>query len=178
MKIEVETVAVQGRAANHPNMKVQGTELETICSDQHHVEVVHSITRDRPRREIRRPARYSDDEGLIAYTLSVTKEVPEGVDPSIYTEAISCPNSSNWILAMQEEVKSLQKNQIWKLCELPKGRRALTAKWIYKKRNVFLELKMQGGKCGKCAWLLVVAIRKNVLTMMRYFHLLLDILPL
>jgi len=71
------------------------------------VEVGHSIARDRLRREIRRPARYNDDEGLIAYALSVAEEVPEGVEPLAYTEAISCPNSPNWILAVQEEMKSL-----------------------------------------------------------------------
>ena len=99
------------------------------------MEIDHSIARDRPRREIRRPARYNDDEGLIAYALSVAEEVPEGVEPSTYTEAISCPSSPNWILAMQEEMESLQKNWTWELCELPKGRRALTAKWIYKKKE-------------------------------------------
>jgi len=98
------------------------------------VEVVHSIAHDHPRREIRRPAHYNDDAGLIAYAISVAEEVLEGVEPSTYTEAISCPSSPNWILAMQEKMESLQKNQTWELCELPKGRRALTAKWIYKKK--------------------------------------------
>jgi len=36
---------------------------------------------------------------------------------------------------MQEEIESLQKNRTWELCELPKGRRALTAKWIYKRKE-------------------------------------------
>lgn len=107
MKIKVETVAVQGGAANHPNKKAQGTKPDFINSNQPHVEVVHSIARDHPRRDIRRPARYNDDEGLIAYALSVAEEVPEGMEPSTYTEAISCPNSSNWILTMQEEMESL-----------------------------------------------------------------------
>ena len=110
-EIEVETVAVQGGAANHPNKEAQGTDPGTISSDQPQVEVAHSIARDHPRREIRRPARYNDDEGLIAYALSVAEEVPEGVEPSTYTEAISCPNSPNWILTTQEEMESLQKNR-------------------------------------------------------------------
>jgi len=36
---------------------------------------------------------------------------------------------------MQEEMESLHKNQTWDLCELPKGQRALTAKWIYKRKE-------------------------------------------
>jgi len=111
MKIEVETVAVQDRAANQPNREAPVTEPGTISYDQPQVQVGHSIARDHPRREIRRRARYNDDEGLIAYAFSVAEEVPEGVEPSTYTEAISCPSSPNWILAMQEEMESLQKNQ-------------------------------------------------------------------
>ena len=42
---------------------------------------------------------------------------------------------------MQEEMESLQKNQTWELYELPKGRRALTAKWIYKKKEGFLGIE-------------------------------------
>jgi len=75
------------------------------------VEVGHSIAHDRPRRKIRRPAHYNDDEGLIAYALSVAEEVPKGMEPSAYTEAISCSRSPNWILTMQEEMESLQKNR-------------------------------------------------------------------
>jgi len=64
------------------------------------VEVNHFIARDHPRREIRRPARYNDDEGLIAYALLVAEKMLEGVEPSTYFEAISYQSSLNWILAM------------------------------------------------------------------------------
>jgi len=111
MEIEVETVAAQGGATNQLNREAQVTKHGTISSDQPQVEVAHSIARDRPRREIRKPTRYNDDEVLIAYTLSVADEVPKGVEHSTYTEAISCPSSPNWILTMQEEMESLQKNR-------------------------------------------------------------------
>jgi len=111
MEIEVETVAVQGRATNQPNKKAQVTEPGTISYDQPQVEIGHSIARDRPRRDIRRPARYNDDERLITYALSVAEEVPKGVESSTYTEAISCPSSPNWILTIQKEMESLQKNR-------------------------------------------------------------------
>ena len=109
MEIEVETVVAQGEAANQPNREAQVTEPGAISSYQPQVEVTHSIACDRPRREIKRPARYNDDEGQIAYALSVAEEVPKGVEPSTYTKAISCPSSPNWILAVQEETESLQK---------------------------------------------------------------------
>jgi len=75
------------------------------------VEDDYSIACDRPRREIRRPARYVDSEGLIAYAFTVVEEILKSAEPSTYTEAISCPSSPNWILAMQEEMESLHKNR-------------------------------------------------------------------
>jgi len=54
------------------------------------VEDDYSITRDLPRREIRRLACYVDSEGLIAYAFTVAKEIPESVEPSTDTEVIPC----------------------------------------------------------------------------------------
>jgi len=101
------------------------------------VEELHSIARDRPMRTIRRPACYATDgdSGMIACALAVAQEISEGMEPSTYLEAISCPNSANWLLAMQKEMQRLHKNETWELCELPKGRRTLTAKWIYKHKE-------------------------------------------
>jgi len=104
------------------------------------VRELHFIARDRPKRTIRRAARYVTDgeSRMIAYALAVAQEISEDMEPSTYLEAISCPNSSNWLLAMQEEMQSLHKNETWELCELPKGYRALTAKWIYKRKEGIL----------------------------------------
>ena len=57
----------------------------------------YSTARDRPRRAIRKPTRYVDGEGLIAYTLTVAEEIPKSAKPSTYTKAISCSSSTNWI---------------------------------------------------------------------------------
>jgi len=79
------------------------------------MEDIHSIARDQQRRTIRKPACYTiDDESrLIAYALAIAQETPEGIEPSTYLEAISCPNSSNWLVAVQEEMESLHKNGTW-----------------------------------------------------------------
>ena len=92
----------------------------------------YSIPCDRSRRKNTKLAHFIDSEGLVAYALIVTEEIPEGVEPSTYTESISCMSSSNWLLAMQQEMEIWHKNQTCDLCELPKGWRALTVKWIYK----------------------------------------------
>lgn len=53
-------------------------------------------------------------------------------EPLTYKEAKSCKSSSKWELAMQEEMKSLYANDTWDLVPLPKGKKALPNKWVYK----------------------------------------------
>ena len=62
--------------------------------------MIISIAGDRPRREIRKPTCNTNSEGLVAYALTVAKEIPEGIEPSTCDKDISCPSSSNWVLAM------------------------------------------------------------------------------
>jgi len=52
-------------------------------------------------------------EELVAYAFAVAEEILENAEPSAYTEAVSCPSSPNWILAMHDEMESLHKNQTW-----------------------------------------------------------------
>ena len=60
---------------------------------------------------------------------------------------------------MQQEMESLYKNRTWDLCELHKGRRTLTAKWIYKRKEGIPGRKMHG---GKHAWLFVDTTKRKV----------------
>jgi len=46
----------------------------------------------------------NNKSGLIAYALTITQEAPKSVETTTYSDAISYPNSSNWLLAMQEEI--------------------------------------------------------------------------
>ncbi|PSS08126.1 Endonuclease [Actinidia chinensis var. chinensis] len=86
-----------------------------------------SIATSRPQRVIRRPARYTD---TVAYALPVI----EGV-PCTYKDAVQGTENPKWKRAMDEEMKSLHKNQTWELVQLPKGKKAIGCKWIYGKKE-------------------------------------------
>ena len=55
-------------------------------------------------------------------------------EPSTVKEALSSSESEKWKTAMSSEMTSLRENQVWDLVELPKGRRAISSKWIFKKK--------------------------------------------
>ncbi|KAG8484966.1 hypothetical protein CXB51_021384 [Gossypium anomalum] len=89
-----------------------------------------SIAYRRPRREIRKPARFDD---IVAYALPIADDDV----PSTYTEAMSNPDGVKWKQAMNEEMQSLHKNRTWELVTLPKGKKAIGCKWVYAKKEGF-----------------------------------------
>ncbi|KAG8492942.1 hypothetical protein CXB51_012660 [Gossypium anomalum] len=53
-------------------------------------------------------------------------------EPSTYSEAASCEDSEKWMFAKQEEMKSHHKNKTWDLMKLPKGKKVVCCKWVFK----------------------------------------------
>ncbi|PHT74695.1 putative ATP-dependent RNA helicase DHX37 [Capsicum annuum] len=94
----------------------------------------HSITKDRPRRDIRPPQKYVEAD-LVAYALNVAEGIYSSEDPSSYSEAVSCNDSGRWMIAMQEEMESLNKNDTWDLVRLPKYKKIVRCKWLFKRKE-------------------------------------------
>lgn len=55
-----------------------------------------------------------------------------GDEPRTYSEAVNSHDSYKWFLSMKEEYNSLVKNNTWDLVSLPKGRKAVSSKWVFK----------------------------------------------
>ena len=75
---------------------------------------------ERPRVESRR---YPSTEYVL---------ISDEGEPESLKEVLSHPEKNQWMKAMQEEMESLQKNGTYKLVELPKGKRPLKCKWVFK----------------------------------------------
>lgn len=71
---------------------------------------------------------------MVAYALSVVDGVP-----STFLEAFRSSENGRWKDAMEEEMQSLHKNKTWKLTQLPKGKKAIGCKWVFTKKEGFLD---------------------------------------
>ncbi|CAI7780432.1 unnamed protein product [Closterium sp. NIES-54] len=56
-------------------------------------------------------------------------------EPATVEEALSGPQKEEWKAAMDAEFNSLIENETWELVELPKGRRPISSKWVFKVKS-------------------------------------------
>ena len=74
-------------------------------------------------RERRSPRRFPDAEHV---------QLADEGEPESFEEAKKDAHNTKWLSAMQDKMDSLHENHTYELTELPKGKRALRNKWIYK----------------------------------------------
>uniref|UniRef100_A0A2N9FS65 Integrase catalytic domain-containing protein n=1 Tax=Fagus sylvatica TaxID=28930 RepID=A0A2N9FS65_FAGSY len=73
------------------------------------------------------PRRHFEIEGNVL--LCDAKDVDE---PASFSEALHSPDRDEWMTAMQEEMSSMDKNNVWELVDLPPGRKTIGNKWVLK----------------------------------------------
>ncbi|GKV28913.1 hypothetical protein SLEP1_g37899 [Rubroshorea leprosula] len=77
----------------------------------------------RSTREHKPSARYPSSDYIL---------ITEEGEPENFQEVQSHKDKDCWMKAMQEEMNSLHKNNTYELVELPKGRKTLENKWVFK----------------------------------------------
>ena len=70
---------------------------------------------------------YVSGEGLSEDEVNMT--LVEPIDPLYFKKAVK---SANWRLAMDYEIKSVEKKKTWTLTELPARAKRIEVKWVYK----------------------------------------------
>ncbi|CAJ2651441.1 unnamed protein product [Trifolium pratense] len=93
----------------------------------------YQLARDRERRVIHPPNRFGYAD-LICYTLNAAEEVQDS-EPKNFREASESIDGKFWLEAMNEEMLSLEKNHTWELVLLPKNKRVVGSKWVFKKKD-------------------------------------------
>lgn len=87
----------------------------------------------RSNRERRQPQRYGQTDENAHFALSAQEYVNS--DPESIEEAKQRDDWHEWKKAIDSEYDSLMKNNTWTLCDLPKGRKAITGKWVFKLKH-------------------------------------------
>ena len=83
----------------------------------------------RSNRERRPPQPYWEvNHDVERACVAVTKED----EPTTYKQAVQGPDSKQWEQAMREEMESITNNGTWRLVDLPKDRKAVGCKWIFR----------------------------------------------
>ena len=90
-----------------------------------------AIALSKPVR-VRRPA-ISDD--YLVYLQESDFDYGIDEDPVSFSQAINNDKSDKWINAMKEELKSMAKNNVWDLVELPEGSKWVRCKWVFKTKH-------------------------------------------
>nr|GEX64102.1 retrotransposon protein, putative, Ty1-copia subclass [Tanacetum cinerariifolium] len=104
------------------------------------------LARDRERRQVNRPPRLKDYQcDLVAYAFFVVAYIKK-YEPTNYLEAISSPECDKWVMAMEDEVENLHKNKTWELVKLPKEKRVISYKWLFKVQDGMPGVESNGYK--------------------------------
>lgn len=56
-------------------------------------------------------------------------------DPITYNDAINSENKGDWQKSMQSEISDLQSLRTWTLVNIPKGRKVLKGRWVFKTKR-------------------------------------------
>ncbi len=79
----------------------------------------------RSSRETKRPDYY----GVRLYTVLELKKEPETV-----ADTLKSSDKAHWKVAMQKEMDSIHSNDVWDLVKLPKDRKLVGNKWVFKQK--------------------------------------------
>ncbi|GKA88294.1 putative reverse transcriptase domain-containing protein [Tanacetum coccineum] len=73
--------------------------------------------------------RYMNYDNLSTENYSFVTNLNKTIKPKTYREAST---DERWVEAMNKEMEALNRNNTWDITELPKGRKPVGSKWIYK----------------------------------------------
>ncbi|CAI7729729.1 unnamed protein product [Closterium sp. NIES-53] len=119
-KLPTTPLIIEADEVQRPSRQVQVTVSE---------EEISEVTEDGREPEVVRAGSVAEqcDEEEIAHCYWAA--VPE---PKTLAEALSGPDAEMWKQSVKEEYDSLLENEMWELCELPPGKKAISSKLIFR----------------------------------------------
>jgi hypothetical protein len=124
--LEFDTTSNESNTSNgQSSISLLNVQDENI--DDHNESNENNDVQEEPRRSTRIK---NVIDRFISYT-SFKCATNKYFQPSTLKQALNCPDSEKWQLAMQEELTSLKKNETWSPANLPDDREAIGCKWVY-----------------------------------------------
>ena len=138
IRVPVLLPSIPKDVGNPPVVEPFNNEENPINDQQLHNEIIANEHMDNAPEEpaLRRSQRQrrsaiSDDYMLY----QIESEEWTIKDPVSYSQAIKDVNSSKWIDAMKDELKSMDENQVWEVVQLPPGHKPVGCKWVFKTKR-------------------------------------------
>lgn len=132
--VQIDTNETQDVSDDEPEGGAEGGATEVVSdseedSDAEQELANYQLARDRSRRTVRPPARYQNEDQVLAFALSVA-EVIDSDEPETYQEALRSGNWVKWEGAFEDEMDSLMKNHTWNLVKRPEKQKVIGCRWI------------------------------------------------
>jgi hypothetical protein len=116
---------------------------------------------------LRRSQRSRRSAILDDYEVYNTEEFQIEGDPTSFEEAMRNDNSSKWLEATEDEIKSLSTNKVWDLQPIPKEAKTVGCKWVTR-QNMTSKGILKGLKHD--LWQNVLHKEKRLITMRRFLQ--------
>lgn len=81
---------------------------------------------------VKKPVQRLMYDGYVANHYAYMEKVVEVVEPTCFDDAIG---NVHWEKVMDEEMNALYDNETWELVPLPKGKKSIRCKWVYKVKH-------------------------------------------
>ncbi|RVW63464.1 Retrovirus-related Pol polyprotein from transposon TNT 1-94 [Vitis vinifera] len=88
-----------------------------------------------PLRRSQRERRPAITDDYVVYLQESDFDIGITKDPVSFSQAMESDDSSQWMEAMNEELKSMAHNGVWDLIELPNNCKPIGCKWVFKTKR-------------------------------------------
>ena len=105
-------------------------QIECLSNVDEDTETTQPTIEEQPEPVLRRSARERQPPDFYGARVNIASEVLS--EPTSMTEALASPERAKWMDAMDKEMDSLHMNDVWDLVKLPKDRKAVGSKWVFK----------------------------------------------
>lgn len=136
---ESKVGAVENEDKVQKSVEIQGDSTEVPVDDltDSSENIVDQVDQEhdpssRESTQLRRSQRATRQPDYYGNWVNSIEDLPN--EPVTLTEALTSTEKDRWKIAMQKEFESLEENQVWDLVELPKDRRVVGSKWVFKRK--------------------------------------------